>query len=125
MKIMKTDNLQVMPDKLGLFFGKVERQNLVEKGTAGLVVILVRFAPGAGNKMHAHTGEQVLIVTEGKGIVATESEQHVVTPGMVIYIPKNEPHSHGATKDSAFAHFSIQTAGETTVKESGERRARS
>ncbi len=118
MKVMKTDNLQVLPDKLGLFFGKVERQPLLEKGAAGLVVALVRFEPGAGNKMHAHTGEQVLIITEGKGIVATETEQQVVTPGMVVYIPRNERHSHGATKDSAFAHFSIQTPGETTVRES-------
>ena len=38
MKVMRVDHLQVMPDPLGLFFGKVQRQNLVEKGTAGLVV---------------------------------------------------------------------------------------
>jgi hypothetical protein len=37
MKVMRVDNLKAMPDPLGLFFGKVERQNLVEKGTAGLI----------------------------------------------------------------------------------------
>ena len=117
MKIMTTDKLQAAPDPTGLFFGKVERQSLVEKGTGGLVVALIKFAPGAGNKMHSHTGEQVLIITEGKGVVATDTERHIVTPGMVVYIPKNQRHSHGATKDSAFAHFSIQTPGETTIKE--------
>ncbi len=116
MKVIKIDNLKVLPDPMGLFFGEVERQPLVEKGTGGLVVAMVRFAPGAGNKMHSHTGEQVLIITEGKGIVATEKEQHIVTPGMVVYIPKNEMHWHGATKDSGFAHYSIQTPGETTLK---------
>lgn len=115
MRVMQADKPKVMPDPLGLFFGTVERQYVVEKGTAGMVVALVRFAPGAGNKMHAHTGEQVLIVTEGKGIVATKTEQHVVTPGAVVYIAANEPHTHGATPDSAFAHYSIQTPGETTI----------
>jgi len=94
----------------------VERQNLVEKGTAGLVVAMVKFAPGAGNRMHAHTGEQVLVVTEGKGVVATEQKEQTVTVGMIVYIPANEMHSHGATKDSAFAHLSIQTPGDTRLK---------
>jgi len=116
MKVMKADNLKVLPDPLGLFFGTVERQPLVEKGTAGLVVSMVKFDPGAGNKMHSHTGEQVLIITEGRGVVATEKEEHIVTPGMLVYIPKNEMHWHGATKDSSFAHVSIQTSGETTMK---------
>ena len=39
-----------MPDPLGLFFGKVERQNLVAKETAGLVVAMVKFAPGAATE---------------------------------------------------------------------------
>ena len=116
MKVMRVDHLQAMPDPLGLFFGKVERQNLVEKGTAGLVVAMVKFAPGAGNRMHAHTGEQVLVVTEGKGVVATEKEEQTVTVGTIVYIPANEMHSHGATKDSAFAHLSIQTPGDTKLK---------
>jgi len=116
MRVMRVDNLQVAPDPLGLFFGKVERQNLVEKGTAGLVVAMVKFEPGAGNRMHAHTGEQVLVVTEGKGVVATEKEQQIVTAGTVVYIPANEMHWHGATGDSAFAHLSIQTPGDTRLK---------
>ena len=116
MKVMRVDHLQVMPDPLGLFFGKVERQNLVAKGTAGLVVAMVKFAPGAGNRMHAHTGEQILVVTEGEGVVATEQEEQIVTAGTIVYIPANELHSHGATKESAFAHLSIQTPGDTRLK---------
>jgi len=116
MKVMWVDYLQVMPDPLGLFFGKVQRQNLLEKGTAGLVVAMVTFDPGAGNRMHAHTGEQVLVVTEGKGVVATETGDQIVTVGTIVYIPANEMHSHGATKDSAFAHLSIQTPGDTKLK---------
>jgi quercetin dioxygenase-like cupin family protein len=116
MKVIQVDNLKVMPDPLGLFFGKVERQYLVEKGTAGLVVAMVKFDLGAGNRMHAHTGEQVLVITEGKGVVATETNEWIVTPGTIVYIPANEMHSHGATQDSPFAHVSIQTPGDTRLK---------
>jgi len=116
MKVMRVDNLKVMPDPLGLFFDKVERQYLLEKGTAGLVVAMVKFERGAGNRMHAHTGEQVLIVTEGKGVVATEKGEQIVTPGTIVYIPAHEMHSHGATTDSAFAHVSVQTPGDTALK---------
>ena len=116
MRVIQADNLKVMPDPLGLFFGKVERQYLVEKKTAGLVVAMVKFDRGAGNRMHSHTGEQVLVVTEGKGVVATEMGEQIVTPGTIVYIPANEMHSHGATKDSAFAHWSIQTPGDTKLK---------
>jgi quercetin dioxygenase-like cupin family protein len=116
MKVMQVDNLKVMPDPLGLFFGKVERQYLVPRGTAGLVVAMVKFDRGAGNRMHAHTGEQVLVVTEGNGVVATETGEQIVTPGTIVYIPANEMHSHGATKDSAFAHLSIQTPGDTELR---------
>ncbi len=94
---MRVDNLQAMPDPTGLFFEKVERQKLLPKGTAGLVVAMVRFEAGAGNRMHAHTGEQLLVVTEGKGVVATEKEERIVAAGTVVYIPANEIHSHGAT----------------------------
>ncbi|HTX53935.1 MAG TPA: cupin domain-containing protein [Candidatus Baltobacteraceae bacterium] len=116
MKVMQANNLQVLPDPLGLFFGTVERQTLLPRGAAGMVVAMVKFAPGAGNRKHTHTGEQVLVVTEGKGVVATEQEEQVVTAGTLIYIPANEMHSHGATKDSVFAHWSIQTPGETRLK---------
>jgi quercetin dioxygenase-like cupin family protein len=116
MKVMRVDNLKTAPDPLGLFFGKVERQNLVEKGTGGLVVAMVKFEAGAGNRMHAHTGEQILVVTEGRGVVATEKEEQIVTPGTIVHIPANEMHWHGATKDSAFAHLSIQTPGDTKLK---------
>ena len=65
------------------------------------------FAPGARNKFHTHSREQILYVTEGKGIVATRDKEYTVTPGTVVYIPVNEEHWHGATKDSSFAHLSI------------------
>jgi quercetin dioxygenase-like cupin family protein len=93
-----------------LFFGgKVTTQPILEEAHEGkrIQVIMVNFAPGARNKLHTHLTEQILIITEGKGIVATKNEEHTVTPGMIVYIEPNEEHWHGATNDSIFSHLSI------------------
>jgi quercetin dioxygenase-like cupin family protein len=73
--------------------------------------LLVTFGPGARLNFHTHTYEQILYVTEGKGIVATKKEEKTVTPGAVIYIEPGEVHWHGATKDSSFSHIAIQKPG--------------
>jgi len=67
----------------------------------------VNFSPGAVNVFHTHTSDQILYVTEGKGIVATENEEVTVTPGTIIFIPAGERHWHGATKETAFSHIFI------------------
>jgi quercetin dioxygenase-like cupin family protein len=89
--------------------GKVTTQSVLEEDHKGnkIQVMMVNFAPGARNKPHTHMTEQILIVTEGKGIVATKDKEHIVTPGMIVYISPGEEHWHGATKDSAFSHLSI------------------
>ena len=50
-------------------------------------------------------GKKVLIVTAGKGIIATEDREVVISPGDVVLIPANEKHWHGATEDSEFSHI--------------------
>ena len=50
---------------------------------------------------------QVLLVTDGIGIVATEKEKSVVQIGDLIHIPAGEKHWHGATTDSHFSHISL------------------
>ena len=97
-----------------LFMGKVERQNWVSEEIAkDLRVGIVTFSPGARTKFHTHTFEQVLIITEGKGIVATENEEQVVTPGTVIFFPTGENHWHGATENTMCSHITIMTPGKT------------
>jgi 4-carboxymuconolactone decarboxylase len=92
--------------------GPVYRKSLIDaKDTGGFGVLLVTFAEGARLNFHTHTYEQILYVTEGKGIVATRDEEKVVTPGTVIFIPANEVHWHGATGDSSFSHIAIQKPG--------------
>lgn len=72
---------------------------------------VVNFGRGTRLKFHAHDSEQILIVTSGKGTVATEKEERVVVPGDIIFIPKGEKHWHGATKDSEFSHIFIYRKG--------------
>ena len=71
----------------------------------------VNFSKGIRLKFHMHESEQLLIVTGGKGIVATEKEERVVTVGDIIYAPKGEKHWHGATNDSDFSHIFIYRKG--------------
>ena len=73
----------------------------------------VNFSRGARNKFHTHSSDQVLLVTSGTGIVATEDGENVVTVGDLVHIPAGEKHWHGATKDSAFSHISLTQVGST------------
>ncbi len=92
--------------------GPVHRKTLIDsKDTGGFSVLLVSFGPGARLNFHIHTYEQILYVTEGKGIVATKSKEYTVTPGDTIFIQPGEVHWHGATEDSSFAHIAIQKPG--------------
>jgi len=81
------------------------------KDTGGFGALLVTFKPGSRLKFHTHTFEQILYVTEGKGIVATKTGEKVVTPGTIVYIAPGEVHWHGATKDSSFSHICLQKPG--------------
>ena len=97
-----------------IFRGAVSVQNIIGESTDELRVIVVNFSPGAVNVFHTHTFDQVLYVTGGRGIVATETKEVVVTPGAIIFIPAGEKHWHGATGDSAFEHIAIMPPGETS-----------
>lgn len=72
---------------------------------------LTTFGIGGRLNWHTHDSEQILYVTEGRGIVATKREEYLLTPGMVVYIPAGEIHWHGATDDSSMTHLNIQKAG--------------
>jgi quercetin dioxygenase-like cupin family protein len=58
-------------------------------------------------KLHYHSTEQILIVTAGTGIVATETETCTVGVGDLVRIPAGENHWHGATEDSEFSHLYV------------------
>ncbi len=118
MRLLHPDVASAVRDTSPIFVGEVMRQNLVAEGDAALLrVTAVTFHAGARNKLHRHTTDQVLVVTEGRGIVATEDEEFRVTAGDVVLVPAGERHWHGAEPGEDFTHLSILTPGEMTVEE--------
>lgn len=117
MKVVKIAKVAKEPAGGTLFTGPVTLQPVVtSKESKHFNISQVNFSKSIRNKMHTHTVEQVLIVTEGKGIVATEKEEVTVSPGDVIIIPAGEKHWHGAAKGSTFAHLYVIAPDNKTVQ---------
>ena len=82
----------------------------------------VTFEPGCRNNWHIHHatkgGGKILVCTAGYGWYQEEGKEAIeLKPGMVIVIPANVKHFHGAKKDSWFSHISIEVPGENTSTE--------
>ena len=108
MKVIKTNQVAREPRKSPLFTGPVTSQAFVDTDLSKRFRIQqVNFDRGVRNKFHSHTIEQILIVTEGKGIVATDKEKRDVEPGDVIFIPAGEKHWHGAAEGATFSHLYV------------------
>jgi quercetin dioxygenase-like cupin family protein len=118
MKVVKLNEVKSESVNTPLFTGgDVNRQTpFVPDDLTSLNFGVVHFGAGARNKMHRHTSDQILIVTAGTGVVATNDEEQTVTAGDVILIPANEDHWHGAPGDTPMAHITIQAKGSTTTQ---------
>ena len=116
MKVITMDQVSEEEAHSPLFTGgRVTSQALLSSGMTNFFnLVIINFDQGARNKFHTHTSDQVLLVTKGTGIVATEDEQKVVNVGDIIHIPAGEKHWHGATKDSAFSHINMIKADSKT-----------
>ena len=118
MKVIKSDAVEEIDatDAPIFFGGKVSRRPLVGGDASKFFSFnIVSFAAGARNKFHTHTSDQVLFVTAGRGIVATEQEEAVVREGDTILIPAGQKHWHGATPESDFSHVSLTTPDSETA----------
>jgi quercetin dioxygenase-like cupin family protein len=117
MKVIRVADVAREPVVNPLFTGPVTMQPIVggEQGK-DFVIRQVNFGRGVRNKFHSHTAEQVLIVTEGEGIVATDSEEIRVTPGDVIVIPPGEKHWHGAAENATFSHLYVMSPDSKTTQ---------
>ena len=118
MKVLKTSEINPEVASSPIFIrGQVKTQRLLTPETSkSFQSAIVNFTPGARTKFHTHTGDQILVVTQGNGIVATENEEINVGVGDIIFFPADEKHWHGASKDSSFSHIHIQTKeSETSI----------
>ncbi len=111
------------------FTGNAEIRKLVTDAlTKDFETFLVTFIDGARTKVHYHEMDQVLIATEGRGVVAVQTdiraqddntatikmdEVHDLTEGDFVCIPAFKWHWHGASKGSRFSHLQIKRPGKT------------
>ena len=116
MHIVNMNGVAKTPIVNPLFTGEnVSIQPLAPEG-GDFNMSVVNFGKGVRNKFHSHESDQILIITSGKGIVATEEEQREVSVGDIVVFPAGEKHWHGATKDSDFSHIYI-TRSDTKTKQ--------
>lgn len=115
MKVVRPSEVPEEDAASPLFIGSVSRQSLVTAAMSGDYNLgMINFAVGARNKFHRHSHDQVLFITYGTGIVATDQQEVEVHSGELILIPAGEKHWHGATPTSAMCHISLTAAGSTT-----------
>ncbi|MSO96398.1 MAG: cupin domain-containing protein [Thermoleophilia bacterium] len=89
------------------FQGAVRNHHVTE-GKTELEVLSVWFPAGGRTNSHAHTADQVLVVTEGEIAVGIGTDRYLLRPGEMIVIPPNVWHWHGATPHSDGCHLSIK-----------------
>jgi quercetin dioxygenase-like cupin family protein len=111
MKVVRIDEVSKETYAHPLFTGsEVARQMLLPDSQEN-VVNVVHFGKGVRNKFHTHDCEQILIITAGRGVVATEKEEKVVTVGDIVLIPAGEKHWHGSNGESDFSHIFVSRKG--------------
>lgn len=111
MKVSRIDKVPKEPFYHPLFTGEGVTKQAVLPDSKEYEMHVVNFGRGVRLRFHAHDSEQILIVTAGRGIVATEHEKREVTPGDIIFIPAGEKHRHGAAENSEFSHIFIYRRG--------------
>ncbi|MBQ7266011.1 MAG: cupin domain-containing protein [Firmicutes bacterium] len=104
------------------FKGNSYLKPLTEFGKCPVFLANVTFEPGCRNNWHIHHatsgGGQILICTAGEGWYQEEGKEAVsLTPGMVITIPANVKHWHGAKADTWFSHIAVEVPGDETRNE--------
>ena len=104
------------------FIGNSYLNPLVMDSESKLGLFNVTFEPGCRNNWHIHHsskgGGQILICTAGEGWYQEDGQEPIsLEPGVVIQIPANVKHWHGAKKDSWFSHIAVEVPGENTSNE--------
>lgn len=104
------------------FIGDSFLNPLTDPNKTAVFLANVTFEPGCRNNWHIHHatkgGGQLLICTAGEGWYQEEGKRAVsLTPGMVVTIPAEVKHWHGANANSWFSHIAVEVPGENTRNE--------
>jgi len=113
---IRIDPSEAKPARDPIFVGAVATQEVVNEAHAELLrVTAVTFDDGARNRPHRHSTDQVLVVTSGRGFIATDEETLSLESGDVAFIAKGTRHWHGASSGVSFTHLSILTPGHMEI----------
>lgn len=98
------------------FIGESFLNPLTDPKECPLFLANVTFEPGCRNNWHIHHatdgGGQLLVCIAGEGWYQEEGKKAVsLVRGMVVTIPANVKHWHGAKAGSWFSHIAIEIPG--------------
>ena len=101
------------------FIGNSYLKPLTNPENTSIFIANVTFEPACIKNWHIHKaskgGGQILLCVDGEGWYQEEGKEAVsLEPGMVITIPANVKHWHGAKKNSWFSHLALEVPGEDT-----------
>jgi len=127
---MKKENIgtikpddSLLSEKRNYFVGKVILHDISRViGAEDQKVYYAGFRNGGRTKIHYHEGGQMLLVTQGKGVLVlyksnTKGQRIKIKPisksllkvGDMVYIPKHTLHWHGAIEKKNFSHIAFNS----------------
>ncbi|MDA4122652.1 MAG: cupin domain-containing protein [Thaumarchaeota archaeon] len=78
-----------------------------------LDLTLLEYGIGGGTPHSQHpNNEQVFYVLEGSALMKVGEEERVISPGSVVYIPVNVPHSYKVVGDRTFKYLQFNAPPE-------------
>ena len=112
------------------FTGDFTMRKLPEEANSEEEIYFVEFRKGCKTRPHIHMSEQILVVSEGKGVVVfvekmdlneshestrLSKKEYEINKGDIVRVPAGLIHWHGALEDNDFSHIAIRkkTATET------------
>lgn len=119
MTITRQVSRAVRPAPAAHFTGEARVDRLFEGlGPSAVSGGSVTFEPGARTAWHVHPGGQILIVTDGLGLVQQWGGPiEEIRPGDVVHIPAGVKHWHGASPGDAMTHLALTTPRDGTAVE--------
>ncbi len=92
------------------FTGSVKVTTIVElEKPSNLSSASVSFEPSARSAWHVHPRGQILVVTDGSGLIQEKGKPvRRIQKGDVIWTPPGVTHWHGASPESAMTHIATQ-----------------
>lgn len=106
--IIREAEQRVGPASPDNFTGEVISRGYFPAKETGVSTVEVTFKPGARTAWHTHPRGQMLIITEGRGLVRQWGEEpQEMREGDAVWIPAGVKHWHGAAPDSGVTHIAL------------------